>query len=259
MKTNRFFLKSVLFCCSFFFILQNAFAKEDFFYANESYASARNKLFKEVYIDHRYTLYCKIPFDEKKKLIFPNEFDVSKVSSRVNRVEIEHVIPAEEFGSYIKQWWQGDPHCVNKENIPYKGRKCAEKTSRIFRLMQSDMYNLYPSVGSVNAIRGNFEFDDFPNYMPTLYKNCAIKTADNKVEVPDHAKGIISRIYLYFEEQYPFFQIKKEQKNLFLKWDEMFPVTQWECLRTYRIEQIQKNENKIVKNKCINKNLWPQK
>ncbi len=241
----------------FFGFSEQVFADEKPFYANESYASSRNKLFKEVYIDHRKTLYCQIPFDKKKILIFPKDFDVSKVANRVNRVEIEHVIPAEEFGSYVKQWWMGDKNCIDKENNSYKGRKCADKTSRIFRLMQADMYNLYPSVGAVNAIRENAEFSELPDFMPSLYKNCAIKIADNKVEIPDEAKGIVARIYLYFEQQYPFFQIKENQKKLFLKWNQNFPVDEWECLRTYRIEQIQRNENQIVKSQCLQKNLWP--
>lgn len=253
MEIKQFILKFLLFIC----ITTPVLADEEPFYANESYASSRNKLFKKVYTDYRYTLYCNIPFDENKKLIFPENFDVSKVSGRVERIEIEHVIPAEEFGSYIKQWWFGDEHCIDKQNIPYKGRKCAEKTSRIFRLMQSDMYNLYPSTGSLNAIRGNAEFTEFPKFFPSLFQNCLIKVSDNKIEVPDQVKGIIARIYLYFEEQYPFFKIKPEQKSLFLKWDKEFPPNEWECLRTYRIEKLQKNENNIVKKQCIQKKLWP--
>ncbi|MBO7244118.1 MAG: endonuclease [Alphaproteobacteria bacterium] len=255
MRVHNFILKMLFFIC----LTTTVQAEDKVFYANESYASARNKLFKKIYIDHRSTLYCQIPFDEDKKLILPKDFDVSKVSNRVNRIEMEHVVTAEEFGTYIKQWWMGDKNCINKENIPYKGRRCAEKTSRIFRLMQSDMYNLYPVIGSLNTIRGNTEFTEFPTFFPSIYKTCSIKVADNKIEIPDSAKGIVARTYLYFEKQYPFFKIKESQKELFIKWDEKFPPDEWECLRTYRIEEIQKNENTIVKQQCINQNLWPQK
>lgn len=253
MKIKTILLKSLF----FIFLTIPSFAQDTPFYANDSYTSSRTKLFKKVYIDHRQTLYCNIPFDENKNIIFPKGFDVSKISSRAKRIEIEHVVPAEEFGAYIKQWWFGDPYCVDKDNLPYKGRKCAEKTSRIFRLMLSDMYNLYPSIGSLNAIRGNLEFDEFEYFFPTLYKNCSIKVSHSKIELPDHAKGIVARVYLYFEEQYPFFEIKKKQKELFLKWDKEFPPDDWECLRTYRIEKLQKNENNIVKKQCIKRNLWP--
>ncbi len=234
-----------------------SFANTKDVFINESYTLARKKLLKEVYQDNRQTIYCQIPFDQDNNLIFPEWFDISKVADRYNRLEIEHIIPAESFGIYIKQWWQGDIHCLDKANQPYKGRRCAEKTSRLFRLMQADMYNLYPSVGSVNAVRGNLEFAQIPAYIPSVFGPCQIKIADKKIEIPDPAKGIVARVYLYFEQQYPFFKISEKDKMLFTKWDSDFPVTQFECLRTYRIETIQNNENKIVKQRCIQKNLWP--
>lgn len=227
-------------------------------YINESYNLSRKMLLEKVYKDNKKTVYCEIPFDDKNRLLFPKWFDVSKVADRYNRLEIEHIIPAEAFGVYIKQWWQGDKLCIDKKGKSFKGRKCAEKTSRLFRLMQADMYNLYPSVGSVNAVRGNLDFAKIADYMPSVFGACQIKIADGKIEIPDNVKGVVARVYLYFENEYPFFKIKEEQKPLFLKWDENFPVTAFECLRTYRIEQLQHNENKPVKDRCIQKHLWPQ-
>lgn len=234
-----------------------AFAKDTLFYANESYTISRKRLFDEVYANYKKTLYCQIPFDENEILSFPKKFDMSKMADRVNRVEIEHVVPAERFGSYIKQWWYGDPLCMDKTGTPYKGRRCAEKTSRLFRLMQSDMYNLFPSVGSINALRGNLEFTEFPTYVPSLYQSCTIKIADGKIEIPNTAKGVVARVYLYFKQQYPFFELSLQEEELFQKWHTEFPVTKWECDRTYKIEQIQQNENKVIKQQCIEKQLWP--
>lgn len=234
-----------------------SFAQKETFFVNESYHISRKELFQTIYKDYKKTLYCQIPFDEKGILTFPDWFDVSKIADRANHVEIEHVIPAEKFGIYIKQWWHGDALCINKEGKSYKGRRCAEKTSRLFRLMQSDMYNLFPAVGSINAIRGNLDFSEFPHYMKSLYKHCLIKVADGKIEIPDTAKGVVARVYLYFKEQYPFFELTKEEETLFNKWNKKFPVTKWECDRTNIIEQIQKNENKVIKQQCIQKKLWP--
>lgn len=237
-----------------------AFSNSDnSFFANESYQKSRKTLLENIYsdIETKKTIYCQIPFDNSGSFLFPDWFDPSKVIDRSHRIEIEHVIPAEEFGSYIKQWWSGDPHCLNKDNTLYKGRRCAEKTSRMFRLMQSDMYNLFPSVGSINAIRANHEFSEFPKFFPSLFQNCLIKVADNKIEIPDHAKGIVARVYLYFEQQYPFFKIKPHLKKLFIKWNAQHPVSKDECLRTSKIEKIQRNENIIVKKQCQEKKLWP--
>lgn len=225
--------------------------------ANESYSRSKRLLLKEVYKDNKKTIYCQIPFDEAGHLIIPEGFDMSKVADRAHRIEIEHIIPAEKFGLYIKQWWKGDNLCVNKEGQPFKGRCCAEKTSRIFRLMQADMYNLYPTVGSLNAIRGHADFGEFPKYFPSLYKSCLIKVADGKIEIPDEAKGVVARTHLYFQEQYPFFKLTPEDQQLFQKWNLLYPVSSWECLRTYRIEKIQLNENPFVKSQCIQNKLWP--
>ena len=227
------------------------------FFANESYEKSKTALFTEVYKTNRKSFYCELEFDKDNTVKIPDWFDASKISSRVEKIEIEHLIPAEEFGGYIKQWWYGDKNCIDKNNVEYKGRKCAEKTSRIFRLMQSDLYNLYPAVGSINALRGNFDFTEFPSNVPSIFNNCLFKIADAHVEPADHAKGVIARTYFYFENQYPFFKIDEKQKKLFLKWNIKFPVTEWECLRTYRIEKIQSNENKITKTQCIDKGLWP--
>ena len=97
MKIKTILLKSLF----FIFLTIPSFAQDTPFYANDSYTSSRTKLFKKVYIDHRQTLYCNIPFDENKNIIFPKGFDVSKISSRAKRIEIEHVVPAEEFGAYM--------------------------------------------------------------------------------------------------------------------------------------------------------------
>ena len=232
-------------------------AKAEDFFANESYQISRRALFNQVYKDNRVTFYCHIPFDEKNNLSLPKDFDISKIATRVQRVEIEHLIPAEEFGNYIYQWWNGDKNCIDKNNIEFKGRKCAEKTSRIFRLMQADMYNLYPVIGATNAIRGNAHFTEFPPYLKSIYTTCQFKIADGQIEPPDHTKGVIARTYLYFEEQYDFFEIEPSHKKLFIKWNNKFPVSKWECERTHRIEQIQKNENKVTKTQCIKNGLWP--
>lgn len=225
--------------------------------ANESFSRSKRLLLTEVHKNNRKTLYCQIAFDEKGTLIIPDWFDVSKVSDRSNRVEIEHIVPAEKFGAYIRQWWQGDPLCVNKNNEPFKGRRCADKTSRIYRLMQADMYNLYPVVGSLNTIRAQYDFGEFPDYVPSLYKKCKIKVSDGQIEVSDEAKGIVARAYLYFNAQYPFFELTPKEILLYQKWNSLFPVTKEECLRTYQIEQLQFNENQVVKSQCIQKKLWP--
>ena len=40
------------------------------------------------------------------------------------------------------------------------------------------------------------------------------------------------------------------QKKMFLAWDKMHPVDAWECERARRIQKLQKNKNRFVKEAC---------
>jgi deoxyribonuclease-1 len=124
--------------------------------------------------------------------------------------------------------------------------------------MQADMYNLYPAIGSVNAARLNYNFTQFQVNVKSYFGSCAVKIQDKKVEPPFYARGIIARTYQYFEATYSRYKMSHTQRQLMYAWDKKYPVTEWECIRTCRIEKMQKNENKIVKDQCIEKGLWPQ-
>lgn len=254
------FIRNTIFVLFFLFLLvSNVFAENEAI-VNESFTKAKKVLLSDVYTDYRRTIYCDAEFTPDKRVIFPAGFDASKVADRAERIEIEHVVPAENFGSVIRQWHSGDPICVDKKNKPYKGRKCAEKASRIYRIMQADLYNLYPAIGSVNAVRSNYSFTQFPQYVPALFGSCPFKFADDQVEVPDAAKGVVARAHLYFDAQYnPIFELNDEQRAQMERWNALYPVTLWECLRTYRIEKIQGNKNLIVREACEKEGLWPQK
>lgn len=119
----------------------------DSFRGNETFQSfnkAKKILEHEIVFDHRVTLYCRAPFDKDKWISLPEGFTTQAHQKRANRVEWEHVVPAENFGRFFAEWREGSPMCVDNRGSPFKGRKCAEKSNITFRLMQSDMYNLSP-------------------------------------------------------------------------------------------------------------------
>ena len=82
-----------------------------------------------------------------------------KKNERARRIEFEHVVPAENFGRQFTCWRDGSPECINSKNKAYKGRKCCEKSSTKFRIMQADMHNLQPAIGELNADRSNYRYD----------------------------------------------------------------------------------------------------
>lgn len=68
----------------------------------------------------------------------------------------------------------------------FKGRKCAEKVNMGYLYMQSDMYNLYPTIGAVNAMRQNYNFALLPDATP-VFGTCQFKIYEKKVEPPKQA------------------------------------------------------------------------
>lgn len=143
------------------------------------------------------------------------------------------------------------PRCIDNRGRAFKGRKCAEKENVMFRYMQSDMYNLYPSIGAVNAERGNKNFEVLPSSVRNTFGSCAMKISGNKAEPPQASRGVIARTYKYMAYSYPeYFRMSSSQARLMEAWDKAYPVQKWECERAKRIRQIQENDNPFVSKAC---------
>ena len=124
-----------------------------------------------------------------------------------------------------------------------------------YRYMQSDMYNLVPAIGAVNALRSNYNFRPLPKEKSD-FGTCKMKIEDRKVEPPTRSRGAIARTYKYIQASYSRYKMSRQQQQLMDSWDKMYPVTSFECLRTKRIEQIQNNENAVVKQQCLRNQIW---
>ncbi|WP_027184825.1 endonuclease [Desulfovibrio inopinatus] len=221
----------------------------------QSFNKAKKTLEREVYYDHRQTIYCGAEFGENKQVILPTSFHAEKHIKRCKKIEWEHVVPAENFGRTFKEWRDGDSQCVDNKGKSFKGRNCASKVNLEYRYMQSDMYNLYPAIGCVNAARSNYNFTMLPSAKST-FGSCEMKIEDNKAEPPVDARGRIARTYKYMEWAYPRYKMSSQQQKLMQAWDKMYPVSQWECTRAKRIEAIQKNTNPFVEEPCKTAGLW---
>ena len=214
-----------------------------------SFTKAKKLLTNVVYAGHNETFYCKGHFDLKNNIILPEGFKTPSHEKRAYKLEWEHAVPAENFGRAFVEWREGHTDCVDSKGKAFKGRKCAEKMSKNFQLMQADMYNLYPAIGAVNAIRSNFNYAELPEAEIT-FGACPMKIEGKKAEPPEYTKGTIARTYLYFEEEYPEYHMSDATKKMMQAWDKMYPVDVWECERARRIEKLQGNENRFVKEAC---------
>ncbi|MDO6685751.1 MULTISPECIES: endonuclease [unclassified Agarivorans] len=218
----------------------------------ESFSSAKRLLLQQVYIEPamRSTLYCQASFDEKKNVRLNAGFSTSKYLNRLARYETEHVVPAENFGRSFSEWREGHSSCVNSKGKPYKGRRCAEKANSEYRLMQADMYNLYPAIGAVNAARSNYNFTMLSD-SASSFGSCDMRIESRKAQPPEIARGPIARSYLYMDVTYKRFSMSSSQRKLMHAWDKQYPVTQHECLRAERIEKVQQNRNAILHERCL--------
>jgi deoxyribonuclease-1 len=221
----------------------------------QSFSKAKKILEKKVYKNNRLTLYCGAAFDTKKKVTPPLGFTTTKYVKRAKKIEWEHVVPAENFGRTFSEWRDGHKECVNSKGKAFKGRKCADKVNIEYRYMQSDMFNLYPAIGAVNALRSNYNFTMLPD-TKSDFGSCAMKIDNRKAEPPKAARGRIARTYLYMEGAYKRYSMSKSQRQLMNAWDKMYPVDAWECARAKKISSLQKSENNVVKSRCSALNMW---
>lgn len=224
----------------------------------ESFSKAK-KLMKKVYKSNQTTFYgnCNYNYKDKSNMIVRescgykprNEYTKKgKKNQRARRIEWEHVIPAENFGRQFACWREGNEACVKKSGKEYKGRRCCTKVNKQYRLMQADMHNLVPAIGELNADRSNFRYG-FIDGEKRFYGEAIDFEVDFKrrvAEPADSIKGNIARTYFYFEKQYGM-KISKKDKKLFIAWDRLDPVDNWERKRNNLISKYQGNKNPFVK------------
>lgn len=215
----------------------------------DSFSKAKKTLEKKVYYDHRETIYCGAEFTTKKQVIAPTGFHTTKHIKRSKRIEWEHVVPAQNFGQSFAEWREGDSKCIDRKGKKFKGRKCAEKVNMTYRYMQSDMHNLFPAIGSVNAMRSNYNFTVLPDAKP-MFGTCDMRIENRKAQPPEEARGRIARTYKYMDATYSKYSMSKQQRKLMNAWDRMYPVSGWECTRELRIRVLQGNENSFVSEFC---------
>lgn len=215
---------------------------------------AKRMMEKKVVHDHRQTIYCQAAFDSRK-IIEPKAG--LTVDGRVPgqlMMDWEHAAPVADFGRNFPEWTEGSPICA-RNGRQFKGRRCAALASGQFRRMEGDMYNLFPSINAVNQSRGNRRYASLPD-APPAFGSCGAKISRGRFEPPDEAKGPLARASLYMAATYEAYAPKPAQLALFEAWSRDFPVGKWECERTRRIERLQGNENRFVKEPCKKAGLW---
>lgn len=212
------------------------------------------------------TIYCQAKFNKNKKILNINDYTSNKHITR-KKLEWEHIVPAQDFGKNFVEWTYGDTACIEKA---ISGRACANSLNNNYKYMQADLYNIYPAIGFINAKRSNFPFKDgdtrvtqimsfaesFINDKKSEFNTCSVVIENKSIIPPNYAKGVIARTYLYMASTYRKYRLTNQQKRLFKKWNESYPVTKDECHRAKLISKLQGNHNKIVQKLCKKQKLY---
>ncbi|MGD9133056.1 MAG: endonuclease [Desulfobacterales bacterium] len=222
----------------------------------QSIGKAKRILMREIYRGHQKTFYCGSQYTQGNYVIHTNGYVPKRRSKRSRRLEWDHIVQLESFGTQFSEWSEGHPQCLDSRGRPFKGLNCAQKMNIKFRFMQCDLYNLVPVIGEISGLRSNSHYAMVPGENADFGK-CDIEISRGQLEPPAGVRGDIARIHFYMDWAYPGYDcINKEDRKLFKVWDLEDPVDEWECKRARRIEEIQKNENPFVKKACVAQGLW---
>lgn len=160
-------------------------------------------------------------------------YQTRKQEHRAARTEWEHIVPAWQFG-HQRQCWQ------------IGGRKHCESDDPVFRAMEADLHNLTPVVGEVNSDRSNYQYSEIPGE-ERQYGACDAETdfKGRVFEPRPEARGMVARVSFYMADRYNL-RLSSKQQRLFMAWDAMYPVSEWERERDRRIADRMGHHNPFV-------------
>ncbi|WP_337842077.1 endonuclease [Rheinheimera sp.] len=163
-------------------------------------------------------------------------YKVRKNGPRASRIEWEHVMPAQQFGSPLPCWQQG-------------GRKACAANDELFQRMEADLFNLKPAIGEVNGDRAHYRFGLLPSSL-SAYGQCPVKIdfQARLVEPRPEIRGDIARIYFYMADKYGI-RLARAQQQLFMAWHQQDPVDSAEQQMQQRLAQHMGHANEFVTGK----------
>ncbi|TLX65053.1 deoxyribonuclease I [Stutzerimonas nosocomialis] len=160
-------------------------------------------------------------------------YETRAQQTRAERIEWEHIVPAWIFG-HQRQCWQNG------------GRKNCVADDPVFRAMEADLFNLYPSVGEVNGDRSNFQFGMVTGVAPQ-YGACGTKVdfKERAAEPRDEVKGLVARSTFYMYDRYGL-SMSRQQQQLLMAWDLQYPVSDWEREWNRRTAGVMSHQNPFI-------------
>lgn len=197
---------------------------------------------------HRTSVYCGCQFDKYLNVSLSSCHYVPLDLKRAKRIEWEHIVPVSWFGQGKKCWQK--KICRDSEGVRYKGRECCELKDKEFRKMMTDLHNLIPVIGEVNAARKNYPFGELSMEEKKevgFYHNCEIyiDTENRLVEPRDEIKGLIARAHLYMANKYGV-SMRQNQLRVMMEWNKKYPPSEWEREWNQKIVELTGVTNEFI-------------
>lgn len=206
-----------------------------------SWSAAKRVSIDEVYLDQRQTFYCGCTFEvtgRSSGRIDPSACFGGTPNPRATRLEWEHIVPASYYYWRGLPCWDGDG-CTGKT-----GRMCCESTDSRYKVFVSDLHNMVPAVGAVNAARSAYLYAEVVGGdRPFGTCDIEIDKVAELVDPPLEVRGDVARIWLYISEEYNLPEPRQDYTAMLMRWHEEDPVSEWELERDRRIAAIQGRSN----------------
>lgn len=200
---------------------------------HRNFANAK-KVLPRVYVGLQQDIYCGCDYTGKRMDLRSCGYSPRKNLKRAERLEWEHVVPANHLGGQRQCWQKG-------------GRKACSGHDPVFDMMEGDLNNLTPSVGEVNGDRSNMSYGVWTRNPRHVYGQCSsVPDFKTRIFQPREAvRGRLARISLYMYTRYKL-RLSGQNRQIWCAWAKEHPVDAWERKRNDRILSIQGEGNPFV-------------
>lgn len=183
------------------------------------------QLLFQLHESYRYTFFCQQPFLASGTLVLPQ---CKTCPSTPLQIQWMPLIPLKTLAASLPCYQE--KRCVDKKGKAFGGLRCCQKIDPRFINMTQDLRNYVPENPFLVKLRRNYPFDDTLNNTGTEGCHFYVDQQNKYVSPASYTRGFIARTYLYFHRRYDL-PLSKEEKNLYLKWHEEYPPSEWELKR----------------------------
>lgn len=208
----------------------------DYPYTTKSFSKAKEET-TQIYLSHQEAFYSGCEYYAVGKKLIPLKescgYVTRKDENRASRIEWEHVVSMWQVGHQLQCWQNG-------------GRSNCSKKNNKYRLMETDLHNLVPTIGELNNDRSNHKHGMIEGEA-RIYGavDAEVDFKAGVFEPRPEVRGDIARIYFYMQQKYGL-NYSRQQTQLFNAWSNSDPIDAWEKERNLAIAAIQGDSNHTV-------------